>query len=47
MHALNIMKDGRMKNTGEERVVFIDKMGVDKKGNLYVEGPNTTLQEIH
>ena len=38
---------GRTQNTGEERVVFIDKMGVDEKGNLYVEGPNTTLQEIH
>lgn len=37
---------GRTQKTGEERVVFIDKMGVDEKGNLYVEGPTTTLQEM-
>lgn len=37
---------GRTKSTGEERVVFIDKMGVDDKGNLYVEGPTTTTQDM-
>lgn len=37
---------GRTEKTGEERVVFIDKMGVDKDGNLYVEGPTTTPQQI-
>lgn len=37
---------GRTKATGEERVVFIDKMGVDKDGHLYVEGPTTTLQQM-
>lgn len=35
---------GRTQKTGDERVVFIDKMGVDEKGNLYVEGPTTTPQ---
>lgn len=37
---------GRTEATGEERVVFIDKMGVDQEGNLYVEGPTTTLQQM-
>ena len=33
---------GRTQATGDERVVFIDKMGVDKNGILYVNGPTTT-----
>lgn len=37
----------RTTSTGEERVVFIDKMGVDDKGNLYVEGSTTTPQNMH
>ena len=32
---------GRTQATGDERVVFIDKMGVDKNGILYVDGPTT------
>ena len=32
---------GRTQATGDERVVFIDKMGVDKNGRLYVDGPTT------
>ena len=37
---------GRTQKTGEERVVFIDKMGVDAEGHLYVEGPTTTPQTL-
>lgn len=37
---------GRTQATGEERVVFIDKMGVDPNGKLYVEGPTTTPQQL-
>lgn len=37
---------GRTQTTGEERVVFIDKMGVDATGKLYVEGPTTTIQKL-
>lgn len=37
---------GRTQATGEERVVFIDKMGVDPDGKLYVEGPTTTPQQL-
>lgn len=37
---------GRTQKTGEERVVFIDKMGVDANGHLYVEGPTTTPQTL-
>ena len=31
---------GYTQKTGNERVVFIDKMGIDENGKLYVEGPN-------
>ncbi len=37
---------GRTEKTGEERLVFIDKMGIDDNGNLYVEGPTTTEQKL-
>lgn len=37
---------GRTQATGDERVVFIDKMGVDANGRLYVEGPTTTEREV-
>ena len=37
---------GRTKATGDERVVFIDRMGVDEQGRLYVDGPTTTSQVI-
>ena len=30
---------GYTQNTGRELVVFIDKMGIDENGKLYVEGP--------
>jgi beta-xylosidase len=33
---------GRTKASGEERVVFIDPMRIDKDGRLVVEGPSTT-----
>lgn len=36
---------GRTAKTGDERVVFIDKMGVDENGRLYVEGPTTGMEE--
>lgn len=35
---------GRTKATGENRVVFIDRMEVDGKGNLKVDGPTTDSQ---
>ncbi|HUR10095.1 MAG TPA: glycoside hydrolase family 43 protein [Flavitalea sp.] len=35
---------GRTKSTGDERVVFIDKMEVLKNGKLVVNGPYTGLQ---
>lgn len=38
---------GRTESTGDERVVFIDRMGIDDNGQLYVEGPTTTEQEIN
>ncbi len=31
---------GYTQKTGNERVVFIDKMGIDENGKLYVDGPN-------
>lgn len=31
---------GYTQKTGSERVVFIDKMGIDENGKLYVDGPN-------
>ena len=36
----------RTEKTGDERVVFIDKMEIDKDGHLHVEGPTTTPQPI-
>ncbi len=36
---------GRTAATGQERVVFIDKMSI-RDGKLHVEGPTTTLSEI-
>lgn len=39
---------GRTEKTGNERVVFIDKMKVDKtSGLLYVSGPTTTTQKMN
>jgi beta-xylosidase len=37
---------GRTTATGNERVVFIDKMGFDASGRLYIDGPTTTPQNI-
>ncbi|MBS1426030.1 MAG: family 43 glycosylhydrolase [Parabacteroides sp.] len=37
---------GRTQKTGDERVVFIDKMRIDEKGLLVVEGPTTDPQSI-
>jgi len=36
----------RTKDTGDERVVFIDKMSIDDNGILKVDGPNTNEQQI-
>lgn len=36
----------RTQKTGNDRVVFVDKMEVDDKGILKVNGPNTEKQEI-
>ena len=35
---------GRTKVTGDERVVFIDKLEFDDKGRLVVDGPTTSPQ---
>lgn len=37
---------GRTTKTGNERVVFIDKMKVDEKGALVIDGPTTTPQPV-
>lgn len=37
---------GRMTDNPETRVVFIDKMGFDSEGRLFVEGPTTEIQSI-
>ena len=37
---------GRTKATGDERVVFIDKMEIKKDGTLTVQGPTTTPQKL-
>lgn len=36
----------RTEKTGEERVVFIDKMEIDHNGHLHIKGPTTTPQLI-
>ena len=36
---------GRTQKTGDERVVFIDKMRIDENGLLVVEGPTTDPQQ--
>ncbi|MDD4659573.1 MAG: glycoside hydrolase family 43 protein [Massilibacteroides sp.] len=38
---------GRTKATGDERVVFIDRMGINAEGHLYVNGPTTAPQTIN
>ena len=37
---------GRTQKTGDERVVFIDKMRIDENGLLVVEGPTTDPQSV-
>ena len=37
---------GRTQKTGDERVVFIDKMRINENGLLVVEGPTTDPQSI-
>lgn len=37
---------GRTSETGKKRVVFIDKMVIDKKGVLTVDGPSTTQKNL-
>ncbi|SFN22765.1 Glycosyl hydrolases family 43 [Chitinophaga sp. YR627] len=37
---------GRTAATGDQRVVFIDRMKIPKKGTLIVEGPTTTPQAL-
>jgi hypothetical protein len=37
---------GRTTKTGDERVVFIDRMKIPSKGNLQVLGPNTQPQPV-
>ncbi|MBA7535395.1 hypothetical protein ES705_27648 [subsurface metagenome] len=38
---------GRTSKTGHERVVFIDKMKIDRNGLLIVEGPTTTENTLN
>ena len=37
---------GRTTATGDERVVFVDRMKILKDGRLVVEGPNTSVQPL-
>lgn len=37
---------GRTTQSGQERVVFIDEMHIDKSGQLVVDGPTTKIQPI-
>lgn len=37
---------GRTTKTGDERVVFIDKMRIDSSGRLIIDGPTTTPQAM-
>ncbi len=37
---------GRTTKTGDERVVFIDRMRILKDGRLVVDGPNTEPQPV-
>lgn len=37
---------GRTNKTGDQRVVFIDKMHIEKDGSLQVDGPSTTPQPM-
>jgi hypothetical protein len=37
---------GRTTATGEERVVFVDRMKIEKNGRLIVAGPTTTPQPL-
>lgn len=37
---------GRTTTTGDERVVFIDRMKILKNGKLEVLGPNTTALSV-
>ena len=37
---------GRTTETGKERVVFIDRMRIEKDGRLVVLGPNTEAQPL-
>lgn len=37
---------GRTTQSGQERVVFIDEMHIDKSGQLVVDGPTTKVQPI-
>jgi beta-xylosidase len=37
---------GRTKQSGRQRVVFIDPMKIDENGKLIVDGPSTTLQPV-
>jgi beta-xylosidase len=37
---------GRTRQTGDERVVFIDEVQIDDQGLLTVDGPTTTEKEL-
>lgn len=37
---------GRTSKTGGKRVVFIDKLKIDSKGLLFIEGPTTTIKKL-
>lgn len=37
---------GRTKTSGQERVVFLDQMEIDKEGKLQVAGPSTTAKAL-
>ncbi|MCH7411302.1 glycoside hydrolase family 43 protein [Belliella sp. DSM 111904] len=39
-----VVYHGRTKDTGDERLVFIDKMSIDESGKLQVDGPTTRVE---
>lgn len=42
LHKMYCVYHGRTRQTGSDRVVFIDEMHIDEKGLLSIDGPSTT-----
>ena len=41
-----VVYHGRTKSTGDERVVFIDRLEILENGKLHINGPTTTNQTL-